>query len=141
MIVVRVSPETSGDVFLISISGRFEPRPLVATRAYEGGAQLSPDGRHLLYQSNESGQFEVYVRRYPALDRSWQASEGGAVRGPMAVFADDYDFGQGTSIANYDVTADGRFIMLRREPDAAKVRAVLNWTEELKRILATGGAR
>jgi hypothetical protein len=29
--------------------------------------------------------------------------------------------------------------MLRREPDAAKVRAVLNWTEELKRILATGG--
>jgi serine/threonine-protein kinase len=174
VIVVRGSPDTSGDIFLISISGRFAPRPLVATRAYEGGPQLSPDGRFLLYQSNESGQFEVYVRRYPILDRSWQASEGGGVqprwgaagreivyrngrsvmavtfeaagaepvfRRPVALFADDYDFGQGTSIANYDVTARGDLIMLRREPDAGRVRGVLNWSEELKRILATGGVR
>jgi hypothetical protein len=127
-----------------------------------------------LYQSNESGQFEIYVRRYPALDRSWQASEGGGVqarwnpggreifyrngrrlmavafavsgaepvfRAPVPLFADDYDFGLGTSIANYDVTADARFIMLRREPDAGRLRAILNWTEELKRILASGGSR
>jgi hypothetical protein len=59
----------------------------------------------------------------------------------VALFADDYDFGQGTSIANYDVTARGDLIMLRREPDAGRVRAVLNWTEELKRILASGGVR
>ena len=33
---------------------------------------------------------------------------------PTALFGDEYDFGQGLSIANYEVTMDGHFIMLRR---------------------------
>ncbi len=69
MIILRVSPETSGDVFLMSMSGAFEPKPLIVTPAYEGGPQLSPDGRWLLYQSDASGRPEIYVRRYPDLDR------------------------------------------------------------------------
>ena len=174
MFMVRVRPETSGDVFLMSMSGEFEPKPLLATPAYEGGAQLSSDGRWLLYQSNASGQAEIYVRRYPALDRHWQVSEGGGVQArwsrnsreiyyrsrkrivavpvdgsgvepvfgkPTALFADEYDFGRGITIANYDVTPDGRFIMLRRGPSGGRLRAVLNWTEELKQILASGGVR
>ena len=56
---------------------------------------------------------------------------------PTALFADDYDFGQGISIANYDVTPDGRFIMLAaRCRTAASCALVINWTEELKQILA-----
>jgi len=174
MIIIRVQPETGGDIFLVSIDGKFEPRPLVATSAFEGGGHLLPDGRFLAYLSNESGQFEVYVRRYPALDRSWQVSEGGGVQPrwspsgreifyrngrnmmavafdasgpdpkfgkPQPLFVDEYDFGQSITIANYDVTADGRFIMLRREPHGSPLRAVLNWTEELKRTLASGGGR
>src|SRR5262249_45929511 len=61
-------------------SGKFQPKPLLVTPAFEGGAQLSPDGRWMVYQSNESGQPEIYVRRYPALDRAWQVSEGGGVQ-------------------------------------------------------------
>ena len=57
---------------------------------------------------------------------------------PVALFADDYDFGAGTSIANYDVTADGRFIMIRRGVNGGKLRVVINWTDELKQILASG---
>jgi len=60
---------------------------------------------------------------------------------PTALFADDYEFGQGLSIANYDVTPDGRFIMLRRGANGGKLRVVVNWTEELKQILAAGGVR
>ncbi|HLE71285.1 MAG TPA: protein kinase [Vicinamibacteria bacterium] len=174
VIVVRIRPETSGDVFLMSIGGAFEPKPLIVTPAYEGGAQLSPDGRFLLYQSDASGQAEIYVRRYPALDRQWQVSEGGGVQArrsrsnreiyyrsgqrivavpldasgaepvfgkPTALFADEYDFGRGISIANYDVTPDDRFIMLRRGANGGNLRAVVNWTEELKQILASGGVR
>jgi Tol biopolymer transport system component len=174
IIVGRIRPETASDVFLMSITGAFRPKPLVATPAYEGGAQLSPDGRWLLYQSDASGQPEIYVRPYPALDRQWQVSEGGGVQArwsrtnreiyfrsgqrivavprnasgvepafgkPVALFPDDYEFGQGISIANYDVTRDGRFIMLRRGASAGKLRVVVNWTEELKRILASGGVR
>jgi Tol biopolymer transport system component len=170
----RIQPETSGDVFLISISGKFQPKPLLMTPAYEGGAQLAPDGRWMVYQSNESGQPEIYVRRYPALDRAWQVSEGGGVqprwsstsreiyyRGghymmaatfdasgaeptlgkPVALFTDEYDFGPNVSIANYDVTRDGRFIMMRRGTHGGRLRAVINWTEELKHVLAAGGVR
>ena len=166
VITLRLSPETSGDVFL-SMSGAFAPRPLIVTPAYEGGAQLSPDGRWLLYQSDASGRAEIYVRRYPALDRQWQVSEDGGVqprwsrnnreiyyRGgghivaasldasgaepvfgkPTALFTDDYDFGSGASIANYDVTQDGRFIMIRRGANGGKLRVIVNWTEELKQI-------
>ena len=174
ILVFRIQPETSGDVFLMSISGKFQPKPLLVTPAFEGGAQLSPDARWMVYQSNESGQFEIYVRRYPALDRAWPVSEGGGVqprwsstsreiyyRGgqqmmaaafdasgaepafgkPVALFTDEYDFGLNVSIANYDVTRDGRFIMLRRGTHGGRLRAVINWTEGLKHVMAAGGAR
>jgi hypothetical protein len=171
---IRLLPETGGDLYLMSVTGAFPPRPIVDTRAYEGSPHLSPDGRWLLYQSNASGQPEIFVRRYPEGDRAWQVSEGGGVqtrwsmtgrevfyRGggrivavafdgtgsepllgkPQGLFADVYDFGQGLSIPNYDVTRDGRFLMLRRSTEGGTLRVVLNWTEELKRTLAQGGAR
>jgi Tol biopolymer transport system component len=174
VLVVRVRPESSGDVYLMSIGARFTPKPLIVTPTYEGGAHLSPDRRWLLYQSNASGQAEIYVRRYPALDRQWQISAGGGVQArwsrngteiyyrsekrmvavpidvsgaepafgkPVALFADEYEFGQAISIANYDVTPDGHFIMLRRGTNGGKLRVVVNWSEELKRILAAGGVR
>jgi len=172
IIAGRIQSETSDDIFLLSISGRFPPKPLLMTPAWEGGAQLSPDRHWLLYQSNESGQPEIYVRRYPILDREWQVSEGGGVQArwsstgreiyyrsgrhimsvtlnaagaeptfgkPKALFADEYDFGVNISLPNYDVTRDGRFIMLRRGPQGASLRVVTHWTEELKQILAAGG--
>jgi len=168
-LATRIQPETSGDVYLLSLTAAFEPRPLVATRAYEGGAQLSPDSRWLVHVSNESGRLEIAVRRFPELDRQWPVSEGGGTqprwgttgreiyyRGsgalmavpfdgrssepvmgkPSPLFQDEYDFGMAITIANYDVTPDGRFLMLRREAQAGHLRLVLNWTEELKRTLA-----
>jgi hypothetical protein len=57
------------------------------------------------------------------------------------LFTDDYNFGAGTSIPHYDVTADGRFIMIRRGPNGGRLRVVVNWTEELKRIISSGGVR
>jgi len=76
----RISAGTSGDTFLMSISGKFQPKPLLVTPAYEGGPQLSADGDWMLYQSNQSGQPEIYVRRYSAMDRQLQVSEGGRVQ-------------------------------------------------------------
>jgi Tol biopolymer transport system component len=170
VLVTRQLPETSGDVYLLSLSGAFPPRSLVSTKAYEGGAQLSPDSRWLVFVSTETGQSEIYVGRFPELDRKWQVSEGGgtqprwSVNGreiyyrdglaltavsldggvakpllgkPQALFEDEYDLGVGITIAQYDVTPDGRFLMLRREPSGGHLRIVLHWTEELKRILAS----
>ena len=57
------------------------------------------------------------------------------------LFRDDYEYGPGVTIANYDVTPDGQFLMLRRESQGGRLHIVLNWTEELKQIIARGGTR
>jgi serine/threonine-protein kinase len=58
------------------------PTPLVATSAEERLPALSPDGRWLAYQSNETGSWEVYVRPFPNVEGGrWQASVAGG-RGP-----------------------------------------------------------
>ena len=44
----------------------------------ERNAALSPDGRWLAYNSNETGQYEVYVQPFPDVDRGkWQVSTDG----------------------------------------------------------------
>jgi len=73
----RQDGETSGDIYVMSLSGRFPPRPLVRSPAYEGGAQLSPDGRWFAYASNESGIFQVYVRPYDQTERRYVVSTDG----------------------------------------------------------------
>jgi serine/threonine-protein kinase len=56
--------------------------PLVATSAEERLPALSPDGRWLAYQSDETGSWEVYVRPFPNVEGGrWQASIAGG-RGP-----------------------------------------------------------
>jgi eukaryotic-like serine/threonine-protein kinase len=44
-----------------------------------GEATLSPDERWLAYTSDESGNPEIFVRPFPALDRKWKISQGGAL--------------------------------------------------------------
>jgi serine/threonine-protein kinase len=54
------------------------PRPLLDTPAEELNGEVSPDGRWIAYQSDESGASEIYVRSFPDVDRGrWQVSSGG----------------------------------------------------------------
>lgn len=53
-------------------------KPLVQSAFEESNAAISPDGRWLAYQSNNSGSAEVYLRPFPdAGARQWQVSGGG----------------------------------------------------------------
>ena len=56
------------------------PQILINTPYEEVNAQLSPNGRFVAYQSNESGRFQVYVRPYPDVSSArWQVTtEGGS---------------------------------------------------------------
>jgi hypothetical protein len=55
-------------------------RPLLNTAHSESAPALSPDGRWLAYQSDESGRAEIYVRPFPAVDqgRSTISTGGGS---------------------------------------------------------------
>jgi serine/threonine-protein kinase len=52
-------------------------QPFLRTAATEAGPTVSPDERWIAYVSDESGQFEVYVRPYPVREGKWQISVGG----------------------------------------------------------------
>jgi serine/threonine-protein kinase len=51
--------------------------PIVETKADEYAGMVSPDGRFLAYQSDEGGQYEVYVRELAASGGRWQVSNAG----------------------------------------------------------------
>jgi Tol biopolymer transport system component len=53
------------DVMLVSADGSGTPRALMAGPASEIAPNFSPDGRWLLYVSDESGTWEVYVAAFP----------------------------------------------------------------------------
>lgn len=61
----RRETETGSDIWVLPLEGDATPRALLNSRFEEGEARFSYDGRWLAYQSDESGQSEVYVRAFP----------------------------------------------------------------------------
>ncbi len=120
---------------------------------------ISPDGQWIAYQSNQSGRFEVYVRAFPGPSRNWPVSLGGGTnpvwsrsgrelfyRRDGAMMAVEISttptFATGRPqrlfeapfLSSYDVARDGRFLMIKLEPEPLiQLILVQNWLEELKR--------
>jgi Tol biopolymer transport system component len=71
-------PKRGRDIHALSLDGSGRVESLVHSPGLDATAEVSADGRWLAYDSNESGQFEVYVRPYPDADRArWQVSVDG----------------------------------------------------------------
>jgi Tol biopolymer transport system component len=66
------------DIWLLPMTEKGKPRPFLNTEANERDGRLSPDGRWMLYTSDESGKNEVYVAPFPGPGGKWQVSTGGA---------------------------------------------------------------
>jgi hypothetical protein len=86
------------DIYLMTFEGNRGVKALIHSPANELWAEVSPDGRWITYDSDESGQFEIYVRPFPdAYSGSrWQISSGGG-RQPLwsrdgsEIFYRDFD--------------------------------------------------
>jgi hypothetical protein len=132
-----------------------------------GLAALSPDGRWLAYVSVVTGAPEIWVQAYPDSGAPIRVSPNGGldpVWGPegrelfyleddkmMAVRVEtDPEFRfqppevlfEGGYVLdrrpNYDVGPDGRFLMIKNEEsEIPQINVVLNWFEELKRLVPT----
>jgi Tol biopolymer transport system component len=75
------SPKTGNDIWILpSPTNGGKPNPLLATQFSEGEAQVSPDGRWIAYQTNESGAADIYVRPFSAEGNGggakWLVSKG-----------------------------------------------------------------
>ena len=175
----RNSPGGGANLGMLSLEGERISTLLLETEFDEQNAALSPDGRWMAYESNESGEFEVYVRPFPDVTGGrWQVSSGGGgwplwspngrelfytgSEGMMAVpIETEPIFTQGTvnllfDLGPYwrpsggapwrriDISPEGdRFLMLKEGSGsdetaaATSIIVVLNWFEELKRLVPT----
>ncbi len=69
--------------------------------------EFSPDGRWIAYQSNESGQYEVYVRAFPGPGPRQQISRGGAAEPIWARDGRQLFYRRGSQMWVVDVRTDG----------------------------------
>jgi serine/threonine-protein kinase len=172
----EITSGTGADIGILPLDGERRATPLVQTSFSERNADVSPDGRWIAYESNESGQFEIYIRPFPQVDAGrWQVSAGGGTRplwarngrelfylvepgrlmavpiqpgstfaagNPQVVFEGQYGPPLQRNGRTYDVSPDGqRFLMIKEgaagETSVPQLVVVLNWFEELKRLVPT----
>ena len=70
--------ETGSDISAVSLQTPRTVSPIVRTMFNDRNAQVSPDGRWLAYDSNESGREEIYVQAVPEVGTGrWLISTGG----------------------------------------------------------------
>ena len=79
------SPKTKADIWVLPLEGDKKPAPFLVTNSNEYAALFSPDGHWVVYDSDESGQEEIYIRSFSmnsdltAVEpgRKWLVSKGG----------------------------------------------------------------
>ena len=77
-----VAMQTGRDLSVVLFGATPKVAPLIATSFNESNGDISPDGRWIAYQSDESGREEIYVRPFPDVDAGgrWQISPNGGSR-------------------------------------------------------------
>jgi Tol biopolymer transport system component len=75
-----VSTDTSLlDLWIAPLTDLKNGKPFVSTPSTETGGMISPDGRWVAYQSDESGQTEIYVIGFPSGQNRVQVSADGGI--------------------------------------------------------------
>ena len=71
-------PNGKRAIMAVALTVGAEPRPVVQTNYNATGGRLSPDGHWLAYDSDETGETEVYLQPFPGTgDRVRLSSDGG----------------------------------------------------------------
>jgi Tol biopolymer transport system component/predicted Ser/Thr protein kinase len=90
---VEFDPDSGYDLWTLAldVSDPDHPKPekpelFLRTPYNERHPAVSPDGRWIAYQSDESGRYDVYVRPFPGPGGKWQISNGG---GQLPVWSPD----------------------------------------------------
>ncbi|MGC1436284.1 MAG: protein kinase, partial [Terriglobales bacterium] len=161
VVYTESSPKTHSDIWAIPVVGDRKPFPVVQTEADEQDPRVSPDGRWLAYESDESGHFETYVVSFPAgTDRLQISNSGGSsprwnadgkrlfyISGDRKVMTAEVKSGAQLEASapkplfaapddDYDVVQNGqRFIFSNLVNDAkgSTVNVIVNWTAGLKK--------
>lgn len=153
-------PPATRDVMAVDLVDQRRTFPIAQTLFDEHSGTFSPDVQYIAYVSNEGGTFEIYVQSFPERARKTRVSPTGGLRprwsrngrelyyladGAMMVVP--IDTSQQLSIGeprvlfrrslpgDYDVTADGRFLILEEQQSPLEtfpLTATVNWLDVLR---------
>ena len=77
-LLLRVrAPQTGWDLYQVDLTPGAKPVPFVQTPLADNWGRYSPDGRWVVYASNQSGRSEVYVQAADGSGGKWQVSNAG----------------------------------------------------------------
>jgi serine/threonine protein kinase/Tol biopolymer transport system component len=96
------NPKTSNDIWVFPLVGERKAYPFIQTEFAEAEAKLSPNGRWLAYQSNETNRAEIYVASFPRAGGKWPISTNG---GANPVWSRDGRELYYYNLADYTITA------------------------------------
>ena len=73
----ELDPKTGFDIWIVPTDGSGPPVPYLQTPFQEQFPMISPDGRWMLYNSDESGRPEAYVQSFPTPGHKYQITTDG----------------------------------------------------------------
>jgi serine/threonine-protein kinase len=158
LLFTRFKPDGGAEIWGMDMTGSREAKPLLPSPNNEGGAQISPDGRWMAYQSDASGESDVYVRPFPGPGNAIRISRSGgssplwswdgtrlfyrvddrvmAVRidgkaGLRAGEPEEYHALRASRLPFAPAPDGERFLTTRLNPEALQhqIRVILNWTD------------
>jgi Tol biopolymer transport system component len=68
------------DIWALPLNGDRKPFAVVQTSFEDRHAQFSPDGHWIAYESNDTGQFEIYLQQFPRPGRPKRISTAGGAQ-------------------------------------------------------------
>ncbi len=156
----QIGKKTKMDLWLMPFETR-KAQPLIATEFSENEPVVSPDGRWLAYESDQSGRGEIYITSFPKPAGHWPVSVAGGTSprwmpdGSAIVYEKSNKYFivpietagprprpgkprllfEGTYDNEYSIARDGRIAIIKDgpQPTATQFNIVMNWGEELKR--------
>ena len=109
----RVQSETAYHLWALPLFGDGKPFPIVHSTFEERYPEVSPDGKWMAYQSNESGRWEIYITAFPGGGAKWQVSSvGGASPKWRKDSKELFYVDPSDNIVAVDVTASGSAVQL-----------------------------
>jgi Tol biopolymer transport system component len=139
--------QTGFDLWALPFFGDGKPFPVVQSSFDDIWGVISPDGKWMAYQSNESGRMEVYITAFPAGGAKWQVSSEGGVQakwrrdGKELFFLDSAD-----NLMAVDVVASGNAVRLGvphalfHVPAAQRQVGAFDVTADGKKFLLNSGS-
>lgn len=100
---------TGIDIWVSHVGGAGEAEPFVRTPASEWGASFSPDGRYIAYTSDESGQFQIYVKPYPPTQARWTISAAYGEEPVWSAAGDEILYRRGNEWLSVPIRTDPEF--------------------------------